>query len=198
MTPVEEHICFYRELGLAVTQWAHVEHGIYMIALRCVGISRHRIIGPAFLSIENFRSKLAFVDAAFQAKFGTSKHAVEWRTLRDDIETLAKARNRFVHYQARVFPDAKPGRRYALMPYRSKLGKRKPATRPKLPSGSLFVRDIYRDSRRFATVSNRLLNLYSRLGRERAPFGEDFIRDKPVPSVGQLAREIHGVLGHKL
>jgi hypothetical protein len=198
MTPSEEHLCFYHELGLAVTQWASVEQGIYWIALRSFEEHESHVIGPAFFSIENFRSKLAFVDAAFEAKFGGSIYAEHWASIRDEVLVLASARNRLVHYHLAVMPKAKPGRRYFLhptvvRPEISKFGQRPGHNRA--PSGALFLKDIYRDARRFATASNKLLNLWHILGGREGPFGQDVLKEKPIPQLPQLVRQMRTLLG---
>ena len=198
MTPSEEHVCFYSELGGAISQWAHVEIGLYWIALRAIDIKKSKIIGPSFFAIENFRSKIAFVDAAFQAEFGDGKFAEEWADLRDKIIALSTTRNHLVHYAVLVIPNAKPGRRYALHPRISKPGdiktKISPSAAPSPPVGSLFVRDIYRAARQFSSASNRLLNLWYLLGGGEAFFPEDALKDKPAPQVAQLARQIRAML----
>ena len=82
MTPGEEHLAFYHEIGLTIAQWAHIENSLFLIAAACVNKRNTKGIASGFFSIENFRSKLAFVDALVKTKTSISpRRLAEWQAL---------------------------------------------------------------------------------------------------------------------
>jgi ribosomal protein L37E len=107
--PTEEHHAFYYFLGVAVSQWAHVKHGLSLVAWRCSGSPDETPLMTSFYAIENFRSKLGFVDSAFKLAPFAKKFAAEWTEIRESARALADQRNRMTHRQLMIYPHAKEG-----------------------------------------------------------------------------------------
>jgi hypothetical protein len=138
MTPAEESVIFYYELGLAITQWAHVEDALLNIFGAChIGHYHRGTLSTTFYSIENFRSKLQVVDNVFCLKFRDTPHFAVWIDLFEKLRSASAERNWLAHYTALVYPTAKAGRRFGLLPKLAK-SRGKPSKRPqKTTPGSL-------------------------------------------------------------
>jgi len=76
--PNEEQLSFYLEIGWTITQWAHLEHALYLVTSRVFPRGSAGALASGFYSIENFRSKLAFADRAFKASSFAKKFMTEW------------------------------------------------------------------------------------------------------------------------
>lgn len=140
MTPSEEHLAFFSEIGSTVTQWAMVERALFEVAGYCVGKRHFNIIGHGFFSIENFRSKLQFVDSLVQIKAAKKPRLLaQWKTIHDSARSVSTRRNKLAHDRVMVYPSEAEGRRYALIPWLDKKNTG-PANKP--PSHALCVKDI--------------------------------------------------------
>lgn len=193
VTPSEEHVAFYMAIGRAVTQWAHIEHGLYHIASRIFGGDELGSLAFGFLSIENFRSKLAFVDRAFGTAVFFREFEVEWADLREHIRGLSSRRNEIAHGRVIIYADGKPGRRYAIVPTFAPEPKRKQRV-PTPPPGSHCVRDIDLMQRQFSRAATRLHSLYYRAGGEADPYEEPARQAPQAQTLVQLTRQIHAML----
>lgn len=192
MFPAEEHLAFYHAIGMAVTQWAHVENGLSQVALACFAPCRPELVIAGFYSIENFRSKLAFVKRVFQQRELDAELRDEWKTLSKHIEGLSAKRNAVAHGRVIVYPNAAPGRRYAIVPLLWEEPKRK-SSGNQPPPGSLCVRDIDLYSKQFSKASARLQVLYSRVQGEESHLAE-FAQQEPQPlMLNQLRRQIYAM-----
>jgi hypothetical protein len=101
-------------VGRAITQWSFVEAKLCAIYMVCAGTVDARPRGgleyidsqvptAVFYSVENFRGKLALVDAAISNRFirwmpGAEEIAVDWTKLRDKARKLSLKRNRLAHW----------------------------------------------------------------------------------------------------
>lgn len=169
LTTVEESILFHMAIGQAVSQWAHVENGLYNLARMALG-DRSDAFGAAYHKIENFRTKLAFTDQAIVLSPKFADLQLEWAKARDSIGGFAKSRNKIAHCRTITFPEAPEGRRYAIVPMsyeKSKLKSKKALP----PSGSLCLVDIDQTARQFAQVSNTLMDLVARADGHQEQFG---------------------------
>ena len=170
MTPNEEQLCFYFQIGSAITQWAHIEFGLFDVVSAAFEDPKESPLASAFYSVENFRSKLQLVEQVVALKFRTTPHFDDWIILHGKLESAAKARNKLAHYWVLIYPNDKPGLRMTLMPQLGNVRKTPPKKKPKKPPGALHVKDIAQLSRRFSLLSNALHNYASRLrGQERIP-----------------------------
>lgn len=193
MTHGEEHVAFYYFIGLATTQWAHVENGLYNLALASMGREISKMLGPSFYSIANFRSKLAFANEAFANSKNFSAFETEWANLRACIRSLSTTRNKIAHGSVIGYYGAPVGRRYAIIPFNSTETKfRSKVNQP--PSDALCVRDIDLAARQFARASSALLGLCARLEGHKDPFAEHTRQESRAQPLGQLVRQIRAVL----
>lgn len=166
MTPGEESIAFHYAMGTAITQWAFIENDLYLIALACFdGRDPHGALGSGFMSIENFRSKVAFVDRTFSTATFKVRFAPQWVSVREAITSLSKTRNAIAHGRCIIYPASEAGRRYALVPNFSKDTRQRKTGNT--PNDALCVRDIDLAARRFSMASERLRQLFLEIeGRE--------------------------------
>jgi len=202
MSPSEEHIAFYYELGFAITQWAHIEHHLCLIATACFERKDAKLVGLGFFSIENFRSKLQFIHRIFRQKFEGTNHINDWLILHDRINTWSAKRNHLAHYTAHGYMMNRPGRRYALIPWIS-TGKQSRLTRrnPNLaivPPEALFVRDIIAIRFEFFAITVSLRNFLCRLNGEPEIFPKSSEQPSCPPTIHTIRDQIHVALGHRL
>ena len=195
MTPNDEQLAFYFEIGLAITQWSHVERSLCVIACECFDASNRISVTLGFFSIDSFRSKLKFSDAVFRQKFGASVHASDWQDLYDRLATTSEGRNRLAHYATGIIDFAsRPGRRYSLVPWLSKQ-KTKKFKRPQKNVGALYVRDIIKQRYEFYALFASLENFHDRLrGRpEQLPkSSESAARPPNIPQIRAQMRALAG------
>jgi hypothetical protein len=195
MTPSEEQLAFYHGIGVAVTQWAHVENALYQVLYTCFDNRNHGELSTAFFSVENFRSKHQMADNVVSRKFRDSPNLSDWRALHDRIRSASAVRNALAHYWVLVYPDEKPGRQYGLLPRMGNSRKAPPKRSQKVPAGSLFVREIAQFGRRFSSLSKALTNFAARLGGHQEPFPKSLEQEARPMTLAQLKRQIHAMLG---
>lgn len=126
----EETQVFYL-VGAAITRWSYFEARLSSIFAMCMGpsygTSPHGIqmFDPSpsqavFYSVDNFRSKLAMVDAALRTRFQhmaeTDEILAAWTRLHTKARKLSLKRNRLAHWNVIKFDKEKPGRRVRLVP----------------------------------------------------------------------------------
>lgn len=184
LTPVEESILFHMAIGQAVSQWAHVENGLYNLA-RIALDERSDAFGAAYHKIENFRTKLAFTNQAIALSSKFADLQPEWATAQASVDGLSKIRNKIAHCRTIVFHEAPEGRRYAIVPIsyeKSKFESKKALP----PSGSLCVVDVDQAARQFATASNTLFDLMARAEGHLEQFGALAQQVPPRQTLAQL------------
>lgn len=189
-----EYIAFHCAIGTAVAQWAHVENGLFNLAHFAFGEPENLVFGASYNSIENFRAKLGFVDQAIRHSKPFEPHLAEWSTIHDHIASLAsRARNKIAHCRTIAFPQAPPGRRYAIVPigYQETRFKSKKALPP---SDALCLSDIDLAARQFSRASNILFDLLARAQGLPEPFGELARQEPPRRSLADIARQIDEAL----
>ena len=107
----EERAIFYYELGLAITQWAHVEHAFCHLYASTFKGPYNLDVPASFYAIENFRSKCQVADTIFQRNLSEA-HLGEWSNmLQKELLNLSKVRNALAHRYILNRLDNKPGRR---------------------------------------------------------------------------------------
>ena len=195
MTPNEELVAFYYELGMAITHWANVEIELCITVQSCFTENYHPSLGVGFFAIENFRSKLEFSDEVVRRRLGEDVEG--WADTIAEVRKASFARNKLVHRSVRAYLSNTAGRRYALIPWIIK----KPRTdkeRLKPPPGSLCVRDIIQMRYQFVSAFASLRTFRTRaLGRPEQPLKYPEQLQSP-PTIPQIRRRIHEVLGHPL
>jgi hypothetical protein len=197
---IDEGVAFYHTIGQAVTRWAEIETTLFWIATRCFTDSDAGTLGKAFYAIENFRSKLAFVDRAIRAaklQSLTNTQRLDcikrWDGLAAQLQSLASDRNKIVHGHVIVYPHAKEGRRFAILPRHPQPQTKKQAT-PKPPSEAYGVTNIDLAHTRFQYVELRLMCLYSRLNGDVSLLEAASQREPKPRSLAQIMRQIRTAL----
>ncbi|MDO9372631.1 MAG: hypothetical protein Q7U07_08615 [Gammaproteobacteria bacterium] len=166
MTLDEEKVCFFAELGLAINSWSNIEDKLRLIVLACLKEKDRNAISLGFLSIENFRSKLEFVDKVLGRTHLRGAHFDDWQILADRTRRASAHRNKLAHWRMREIVKGKAGRRLALEPWiflkkdMRKAGDTKPLPR------ALCLRDIVKVRYEFVALQFSLGNLCSRLNNE--------------------------------
>lgn len=199
MTPAEEHYIFYYELGLAITQWAHVEMALRDVTVNCVSAIDRRTISIGFYSIENFRSKLQFCDKIITERFEASPHFSDWRNLRERLTRASSKRNRLAHRGIIVFPAAHAGRRYALVQRlteqftaKSKKPTRASSTNP--PQDALCLRDVVQFRLDFFSLLVDLANFAAKLAGRAPEFPPEFQGPKTPPTLSEMRAQMRHIL----
>lgn len=192
MTPGEEAVAFHYAMGQAVTQWAHIENNLYLIATRCFGDDPKGTLANSFFSIENFRSKLTFVARAFETTSFNKKFETEWLGIRDHVSSLSGSRNAIAHGRSIIYPASGSGRRYALVPRHGKPLRKPPVG--KSPPNALCVKNIDLAARQFSRASSRLMSLYWRIGGDKDHSAEFAQQELQHQTLAQLRHQIHAML----
>ena len=184
----EERQIFYYELGLAMTQWAHVEHAFqhaYTSSFKKFDMA----IAMTFYAVENFRSKLSVADTAFHLNL-TSAMYEEWETLHQKLRKRSTVRNQFAHRYVKNRPENKPGRRILLMP-----NNLKPLPKDNYSENRAYaVRDLALYRYAFYGLSNQLLNFADRIYGSAAPFAVPHGPLERPPTLDSLLDQMHGEL----
>jgi len=192
MDIAEESLCFHYELGLAFTLWSRVENTILQVLFTTFPTKSHFKVGVGFLSIENFRSKLAFADSIMHEAKLSKLRLKQWDKISQRLGSASVVRNRLAHGRVYIYPNEAPGRRMALDSW--KLMKT-PATntRPS-PGTALCVRDIVGIKYDFFALVATMENYSSRLGGAKAPLPASLEQRAPVPSLQTIRTQIRAAL----
>ena len=86
----EERLAFYHEIGLAITQWAHVEFALAWIIATCFERQEAQRIIDGFLSIENVRAKLQYADTIVSGQELSASQKAKWAELVNRTGSLAR------------------------------------------------------------------------------------------------------------
>lgn len=195
MTEDEEHVLFLRHMGAAIAKWSNVERGIAGCVLSCVPDANFDPLAAGFLSIENFRSKLAFANELVTAKIAGTRHTKDWEKLLERTKTLSAVRNKIAHRVTRQFPNGKPGRRILLCPWELKISDLQSEVQ-KPPAGSISLLDVVRAGLDFDALGFSLANFSNRINGDPERFPKSCEQPGNLPSIQALVRQIHAVLGH--
>jgi len=188
MNLLEERVAFNYVLGSGITQWAHVEAALGTLAAHRFDKGDYNLALTGFLSIENFRSKLQYVDAVLK-RHGLSKDEADvWTGLKDRCLRAAKKRNGLAHKWVIENPVGKPGRRILLQGSVSALNP--PKSRPKRYQGTIGLRDVAGYRLEFYAVMTALSNLDARLSGWKEPFPESLTQERGSPTIPQIQKEI--------
>lgn len=196
MTPDEEIIVFHYQLGVAITEWSHIEsllREVLVCGFRDQDLNREALSVGLF-RLEGFRAKLNFIDGTVTRKLAGSPHLAEWRRLVDRARTQSGSRNKLAHWPIDKYWECPPGQRVVLRPWLSP--KKKKATRvPRPPAGSLHLREIIKIHLQFKALAVSLMNFLYRACNAQAPLPESDEQAGRPMTVTQLARQMREVLG---
>ncbi len=193
LAPKLERLAFYDALGRAITQWAGLERQLPDLVFACLPNADRKTIVRGYYSIENFRSKLKFIDSLIQVKFKPGPVLTEWTTIMDRIATASKKRNILAHQGVAIDTEAKAGRRFSLRPWVIKATQG--SAKHKLPVGTLFLRDIIQSRLEFHALMCVTANFSARLTGQAEPFPKTAELPARLPTIWQIKDQIHAILG---
>lgn len=117
MNKDEEEWCFFHQIGYAMSMWALVEYQLHVLAVLALAPKDRFVFYSAYTGIENFRSKVGFVDRAISKGIQNEELKTDWEKLADRILTVSTKRNKLVHWGFVGYPvSPKSGRRISLEP----------------------------------------------------------------------------------
>jgi hypothetical protein len=200
----EEEVLFYHEIGLTLSQWAYAENQLLQVLCVCLSkVSERKMLAASFLSIENFRSKLAFCDSMISVKFSDSPHLAYWNQLSKKLHAASAKRNKIAHHMSVMYVEGDIGRRFALIPWLD--GDRSPATpqpsapanggKLKPPTDSLCLREIAGIRLEFYELTKALANLCQLLAMHVEPFPGSPEPINDLPSIQSLRNQMRAALG---
>lgn len=190
----EERIAFYFELGLAISQWASVEFALLSIVAGTLKYEDLVHVTNAYRSIENFRSKLTYVDTMLRSVPIPEAEKPNWATLYDQTAQASKKRNRLAHYW--VLQDTThdtPGRRMMLLPTKQSFA---PPKRGQKFIGAIHLRDIVSYRLEFSALMCRLENFDCRLRGQPEQLPKSLEQPKRPPTLAALRRQIYAFAAH--
>lgn len=85
----EERLAFHYSVGVMITQWASVEFSLAGIVGQLYDDSHRGAAIVGFQSIENFRSRLQFVDASLKSQGPEFAFLSDWAKLTDRCQKAA-------------------------------------------------------------------------------------------------------------
>jgi hypothetical protein len=177
----EERQIFYYELGLMLTQWAHVEHAFqhaYSSSFKHYDLAN----AEGFNAIENFRSRLLVADVVMQRNL-KPEFKGEWDKLHDKLRRRSLIRNAIVHSYVISKPNNRHGKRIVL-PNEDD---------PHNVTKSIGVKNLVVIRYAFFGLSNLLLNFADRISGAARPFSVPHgSLDRP-PSLRVLLDQMRGV-----
>lgn len=189
----EEQIAFFMAMGQAVSQWSFIEHGLFLVVSRCFDMDDFQPLANGFYSIENFRSKVSFVDRSFQVSRHVDGFGADWAKTKENVTKLAKSRNAIAHSRVMIHFRAPEGKRFAIVPTFAKpRGKRDNPDHP--PPGSLCLRDIDLARLRFSQAHSQLMSLYLRMDGQEDLYAESALQESNPQTLAQLRHQIYSML----
>lgn len=198
LDPKIERLAFHDALGRAITQWAGLERQLSDIVLACLPDANRKTILRGYYSIENFRSKLKFIDSLMQTKFAKDRMLDEWASVMGRVASASQRRNSLAHQGVTIDTEAKAGKRYSIRPWVIKEAKR-PAKQKspdkKPPDGTLFLRDIIQARLEFHALMCVTANFAARLTGQVEPFPKSAELPASPPTIRNIKDQIHAILG---
>jgi hypothetical protein len=190
MTPNQENLAFFRELGGAIQQWQQVEQALYEVAKACCD-EEPRDIYHNFYSHLGFKARMYYADSLISPKLIETALSEDWQSLRKRIRNDAQQRNKIAHHIVLISPDKRPGRRFGLWPPQAKAPKADGSTPEVLPdSGVLGVKELWLRARRFSAGTVLLRNFAFRVQRQEHRCFPNLQTPSQAPTLAQLAKEI--------
>lgn len=185
----EEHLAFYHQIGLTITQWSHVEFALAGLVGGRLRKTDRKMASEAFLSIENFRAKLQFADTVMTKADLPDDERVNWARTLDRAGSLAKKRNKLAHNWVLNSDLNRAGRRVMLLPTRPAKNAN-PAQKGQY-ADAIYLRDVASIRLEFVALMCQIENLDCRLSGSKERFPESQEQPKPPPTLAQIRREIY-------
>lgn len=191
-TKEEEIVVFHYRLGVAITQWADVEHQLRDIMNVCfeAKLLNRESLAIGLFSLEGFRAKLNFVEGVVSRKLAGSQHLAEWHQLVKRAREHSQLRNDLAHWGMGKYWHRRPGRRVMLVPWKFQKPKRQ-TKQPSPPKGSLFTVDIFKHGAMFYALAVSLGNFRARICKQQEPYPKSLERaDNRPPSFETILRQM--------
>ena len=179
---------------MAIAQWGYAEAHLLNIVQRCCP-AEGDTVPVAYLSIENFRSKLAFCDCLVQGRVTVPATMSYWNATRERCARLSKVRNKLAHGWHVLYIHGKEGRRFAITPVLTEGGKLAHRDGKNPPKGSLFLKDVVGFRMEFLSLTQQLCNCSELIAHNWKPFSDAELKMPPIPSLGQLDKMLKIELG---
>jgi hypothetical protein len=96
---------FYAALGRTLSNWQHVETGLFVIA-HCLMETKFDVSSTIFFQIRSAESKLAGVDKLCQRVLSAEDYKRKWIPLFKDTQSYVKYRNGLAHFEISFLTDA--------------------------------------------------------------------------------------------
>lgn len=188
MNDNEEQLAFYYNLGLAITEWAHVEHSLGAV-LRVVDTpDRHASREfHDFSRWGSFRQQLDLVNWALAESHRSAEQLRAWRALRKRCDRTYTKRNALAHNTVVNYPSEREGRRMALVQWRTVRADR-------LGPQALCVRDIVGCMLAFTALSRALHNFSLVLRGKPKLYREELEKPEAAPTLAYIRRDLRGLL----
>ena len=152
MTNPSEEEQFLTALGRALHDWQLVEMALAKLLASVIRSPDDRVASEMFYAVQNFRDKVAMVDAAVCLTFWRNAAVLpEWVKLRDALGKKSKRRNRIAHSHTWE-PDEDEG--YRLGPHYTLSEVRKAEESPQ--SAYLTVSQLASAAESFLRLSARI------------------------------------------
>jgi hypothetical protein len=90
----------YFDLGRALTQWQHVEIGVYHVFLCLTQMPNQLIASAVFFSPINFKDKLSMVDSAARFALTDTTRLDDWEKLSGKVRKKSRKRNELAHFMS--------------------------------------------------------------------------------------------------
>lgn len=192
----QERVIFYAQLGLAIGRWSRVEANLFQFMNYSFKTNEQAKLSIAYLSVENFRSKLQVVDRLVCEVHSKNKHFGEWQSLHKRLDTCSKLRNKIAHNQI-IQCTGNPGRRIgvapnldAIVPFFKAVERQEEIRRSTAPKGTLFIRDIALCRMQFESLLDDMVVAHSRLFHNSERQQEFPKRADRPPTIAQMRKEI--------
>jgi hypothetical protein len=189
ITVSEEKAAFYCELGNAVTQWALIEYYLFRFLSGFMSGELLGSIAHGFFAIQLFQQKIAFVNGLIERHIKNNEHLEAWHALSKRLNRAASQRNKLVHRQLILFPQAAYGRRVALVewlaePAVTASGEVSPH------NDAICIVDVARIKQLFSDRLRDLINLAHKLRSQPEPFPESPEQPQAPPPFETLLAQI--------
>ena len=188
MTHQEEHICIHYEMGAAFAIWAEVENTILQVLFAVLPKNTHYKVGVGFLSIENFRSKVAFANAIMHESKLSKTRLAKWETISDRLVSASVKRNKLAHGRVYVYPVGAEGRRFGIGSWT--LLKEPAKNQKAIPGQVLCLRDVIGIKHDFLALVATLSRFSSLLGKEKSLIPASAEQPAPIPAIPAIRNRI--------
>lgn len=172
--------------------WGKVELVMQQIVLICANGSEYNI-AVAFTAIENFRSRLAFLDTLFGLYNKQNESLLSrWPALSARVTAGSALRNKLAHQRPIKFPENDSGSRVGLVPFGWPIDR--------TPGGAMepiTIRHIAHYAAIFDSLHASLLNVRFELEGKKRRLPESDVQQQSLPTVRQIEARMRAAFGRQ-